>query len=235
MQACHHPLTGAKQLYLVGGSMLDMASEGDRFVQISERLHEEGLMERYYVACGSGAIPKAHMRRMRELGVRGASFNLEVWNPEQFARICPGKNRYVGRDRWLRALDEAVEVFGPDDVYSAFVAGVELEGDGGLTDVQQVLDDAIEAAEYLIPRGIQPLFSLYWRVGGKSRDEDPYYTLPLFLAINDALAKIRRRENRLINPNFLNRRGAYMQLEPDFDEPARPADLVPPEWRTAKG
>lgn len=226
VQACHHPQTNASQLYLVSGSMLDMAAEGERFVQIAQRLHAEGLTDRYYVACGSGAVPKDKLKEMRDFGVRGASFNLEVWDPAQFSRVCPGKDRLIGRDRWLRALEDAVDVFGPDNVLSAFVAGAEMDGEGGFTDVEQALESNIAAGEYLIPRGIQPVFSLHWKVTGKNRGDEPFYTLPMFLQLNEALAKIRRREGRLINSAFFSRRSAYMQLEPDYDEPARAADPV---------
>ena len=123
VEACAHPETHARQLYLVGGSMLDMAAEGERFVRIAERLAEAGLTERYYVAAGTGAIPRRYMEELRGLGVCGACFNMEVWDPVQFARVCPGKNKFVGRERWIEALHEAVEVFGPDNVMSAFVGG----------------------------------------------------------------------------------------------------------------
>jgi hypothetical protein len=221
-EACQHPVTHGRHLYLVGGSMLDMAEEGERFVQIARRLHDAGLHERYYIACGTGAIPKRHMQEMKALGVRGACFNLEVWDPVQFQRVCPGKAKYVGRDRWIGALEEAVEVFGPDDVMSAFVAGVELVGDGAMTDVEQGLASIVEAGEYLIPRGIQPVFSLFWKVTGKNRGEEPIYTLEHFLRLNEALAAIRKRENRPINGEFFCKHCAYMQLEPDYDHVVSP-------------
>lgn len=222
-EACGHPETHARHLYLVAGSMLDMAQEGERYVQIAARLNEAGLHERYYIACGSGAIPKAHMIRLKALGVRGASFNLEVWDPAQFERICPGKAAIVGRDRWLRALEEAVEVFGPHDVLSAFVGGAELEGEGAFTDPARALESNVEAAEYLVPRGIQPVFSLHWKVTGKNRGEEPIYSLDHFLRLNERLAAIRRREGRPINTDFFCKRCAYMQLEPDYDEAVAPA------------
>lgn len=217
IEACRHPTTEAKQLYMVGGSMLDMAEEGERFVRIAERLAAAGLTEKYYVACGTGAIPKAHMKRMRDLGVRGACFNLEVWDPAQFARICPGKASIVGRDRWIGALEDAVDVFGPDHVMSAFVGGAELEGEGAFADPQEALDSALEAGETLIPKGIQAVYSLFWKMTGKNRGEEPAYTLDLFLRLNEGLAAIRRRENRPVNPEFFGKRAAYMQLEPDYD------------------
>ena len=218
IEACQHPGTEARQLYMVGGSMLDMADEGERYCRIAERLAEAGLTERYYVACGSGAIQREHMLRMKALGVRGACFNLEIWDPAQFERVCPGKASIVGRERWLRSLEEAVEVFGPDNVMTAFVGGAELEGEGAFDDPARALESNLEAGEYLIPRGIQPIYSLHWKVTGKNRGEEPFYSLDMFLRLNEGLAALRRREGRPINPAFFSRRSAYMQLEPDYDE-----------------
>ena len=159
------------------------------------------------------------MERMKDAGVRGACFNLEVWDPQQFQRICPGKSKFVGRERWISALEDAVDVFGKNNVMTAFVGGAELEGEGGFSSPEQALESAIESGEYLIPRGIQPVYSLFWKVTGKNRDEEPIYTLDLFLRLNEALRDIRKREGRSINPEFLSRRSAYMQLEPDYDFP----------------
>jgi len=100
---------------------------------------------------------------------------------------------------------------------SAFVGGVELEGEGAFTDVRQAIDSAIESGEALIPNGIQAVYSLYWKVVGKNRGEEPFYTLDLFLELNEALAGIRAREGRFTNPAFFGKRAAYMQLEPDYD------------------
>lgn len=215
-EACSHPHTHARHLYLVGGSMLSMAAEGERYVQIARKLAEQGLTERYYVACGSGAIERHHMEEMKELGVRGACFNLEVWDPVQFARICPGKSATVGRDRWLASLEEAVDVFGPGNVMSAFVGGAELEGEGAFDSLEAALESNLRGAEYLIPRGIMPTWSIFWKVR-QARGEEPLYTLDLFLRLNEGTAAIRRAAGRKMNAEFFCRRCAYMELEPDFD------------------
>ncbi len=218
VEACGHPETAATQLYLVGGSMLDMRKEGARYLQIAEALQSQGLHERYYVAAGSGALHRDDMLRLKDAGVRGACFNMEVWDAAQFARVCPGKDKVVGRERWIQSLEEAVEVFGPDNVMTAFVGGVELDGEGAMADPREALESNIEAAEYFIPRGVQTIYSLHWKVTGKNRGEEPVYSLELLLELNERLAAIRKREGRLINPAFFSRRSAYMQLEPDYDE-----------------
>ena len=216
-EACSRHDTHARHLYLVGGSMLDMREEGRRFVQIARFLAERGLTDRYHVTCGSGALARPEMEALKDAGVKSACFNLEVWDPQQFARICPGKNSIVGRDRWIASLEDAVDVFGPQEVMSAFVGGVELEGEGAMTDPQQALDSNIEAGEFLTPRGIQAVYSLHWKMTGKHRGEEPVYTLDHFLKLNEALAGIRKRHGRLINSSNFCRRCAYMQLEPDYD------------------
>lgn len=216
-EACAHKETHARHLYLVSGSMVDMRQEGERFVQLARALNARGLHERYYVACGSGAIPKDAMREMKALGVRGASFNLEVWDPKQFERVCPGKAHYVGRDRWLGALEDAVEVFGVGNVMSAFVGGAELDGEGSISEPSEALASNIEGGAYLLSRGIQPVFSLHWKMTGKRRGLEPLYNLETFLALNERLAELRKSCDHLINEDFFCKRCAYMQLEPDYD------------------
>ncbi|MBU0551770.1 hypothetical protein KKF91_06775 [Myxococcota bacterium] len=217
VEAASHPETHARHLYLVGGSMLDMAQEGARYVQLARRLAEAGLMDRYYVACGSGALLKPHMEQLKALGVKGACFNLEVWDPAQFKRICPGKDHVVGRDRWLRALEEAVEVFGRGHVSTAFVGGVELEGEGAFESVEAALQSNLEGARWLIERDIQAIWSLHWKVTGKNRGDEPVYSLDHFLKLNEGLSELRHAANLPINTDFFCHHCAYMQLEPDFD------------------
>ena len=226
-EACAHQETHAKHLYLVSGSMVDMEREGERFVQLARALNERGLHERYYIACGSGAIPKEAMLKMRALGVRGASFNLEVWDPAQFERVCPGKAHYVGRSRWLSALEDAVEVFGVGNVMSAFVGGAELDGEGAFERPEEALASNLEGAETLLGKGIQPVFSLHWKMTGKQRNLEPLYNLETFLALNEQMAELRKGCGHLTNPDFFCKRCAYMQLEPDYDahERARLAAL----------
>jgi len=220
-EACQHPETHARHLYLVGGSLLSLEDEGDRYLQIARHLAERGLHERYYVACGSGAIPRRHMVAMKDAGVRGACFNLEAWDPRQFERICPGKARVIGRSRWLDALVEAVDVFGPDNVMTAFVGGAELDGEGALPDPRAALESNLEGARWLLERGVQPIYSLFWKVTGKNRGEEPVYTLDFLLDLNEQVAELRRASGRRINSSFFCRRCAYMQLEPDY-EPETP-------------
>lgn len=61
----------------------------------------------------------------KEAGVTSIAFNLEVFNRELFEKIVPGKEKFYGYDRWIRAVDYARNVFGDYNVFSGLVWGME--------------------------------------------------------------------------------------------------------------
>ena len=144
---------------------------------------------------------------------------------EPSGRVCPGKAHFVGYDRWLEALYDAVDVFGEGNVMSAFVAGAELDGEGALPSPEAALEANLDATETLLSHGVLPVFSLHWKVTGKSRGLEPIYNLDTFLALNEQMASMRSARGLLTNPEFFCKRCAYMQLEPDYDDVARGAHV----------
>ena len=105
-----------RHIYLVGGSMNDWRQEGERFIEIARRVQEVNR-GRIPVTCGSGALPEESLRRLDdEKLVDSVCFNLEIWSEPLFAKICPGKHRYVGYDRWIGALEAAVGIWVPQPI-----------------------------------------------------------------------------------------------------------------------
>ncbi|MBW1711838.1 MAG: radical SAM protein, partial [Deltaproteobacteria bacterium] len=66
------------------------------------------------------------MKRLYEAGVSSYNPNYEVWDPELFKILCPGKEKFIGREEWIRRSVEAVDIFGAGSVSPNFVAGVEM-------------------------------------------------------------------------------------------------------------
>jgi hypothetical protein len=99
-------------------------------------------------------------RLYQEAGSRpeggGVCFNLEVWNPNYFRAICPGKDKVQGRDNWIRALKWAVEIFGKGKVTTHFVPGIEP------------MEYTLEGAEYCTSIGVQPIL-VSWAVSQGSK------------------------------------------------------------------
>lgn len=214
--------TEVRHIYLVGGSLTDWRREGERFLQLARfvrQVNRRGIP----VALGSGALPDDLIEQFhRERLVDHVCFNLEMWSEPLFAKVCPGKNRYVGYARWIAALETAVRHFGRGHVYSAMVAGIELDPDFGL-EWQDAARIALEGAEDLCRRGIIPIYSLVWPSGGRQRPDYHARIRSYFETLVTGYQAIRRRHGLAVSDGFMCHRCAYMQLECDLDRVAQGA------------
>jgi hypothetical protein len=61
----------------------------------------------------------------KKVGVTSIAFNLEVFDPDVFKKICPGNDRDYGYDNWIIALEEARTVFGDYKAFCGLVWGLE--------------------------------------------------------------------------------------------------------------
>jgi hypothetical protein len=208
-----------RHVYLVGGSMTDWRQEGERFIELARRV-QEVISHNIPVTCGSGALPDESLQTLHtERLVDNVCFNLEVWSEPLFAKVCPGKQRFVGYRRWIESLERAVTLWGRERVYSAMVAGVELEPEFAMSG-QAALELALEGADDLCRRGIIPIYSLYWPVGGRNHPEYLSRLRTYFERFNLGYAAIRNRHRLRIWDGFMCHRCAYMQLEADIDRAA---------------
>ena len=214
--------TEIRHIYLVGGSLTDARKEGERFRQLARcvKAHNRRGIP---VALGSGAIADDQIAQFKaEQLVDHVCFNLEMWSEPLFNQVCPGKARYVGYARWIEALETAVRHFGRGHVYSAMVAGVELEPEHGL-EWEQAARTALEGAEDLCRRGIIPVYSLVWPSGGRQRPDYHARIRNYFETLITGYAAIRRRHGLEVSDGFMCHRCAYMQLECDLDRAAKAA------------
>lgn len=208
--------TEIRHVYLVGGSLPDWRDEGERFLQLA-RAVQEVVQHRIPVTLGSGALPDDLLEQFKdEQLVDAACFNLEVWSEELFSKVCPGKHEFVGYSRWIESLEKAVEIFGRGRVYSAMVAGIELEPDYGMS-WEEASELAIAGAEDLCARGVIPIYSLYWPVGGKGHPEYLSRLRAFFETLNIAYYNIREKYDLKIWDGFMCHKCAYMQLECDIE------------------
>jgi hypothetical protein len=98
---------------------------------------------------------------LRGAGLDGLGFNLEFYEPGQFARLAPGKAKY-GRERLLAALEYAVGVFGRGHVFSNLIFGIQTWHRPGVDiDFDREIDMCLAATSGLLGRGVVPLFTLY--------------------------------------------------------------------------
>jgi hypothetical protein len=100
--------------------------------------------------------PIEAVKALRAAGVTSHNANLEVWDKRLFQIIAPGKEKYIGYDRWVRNLFSAVEVMGEGNVSPNMVSGIEMAQPYGFTTVEEALASAQDGFDTLMSHGVVP-------------------------------------------------------------------------------
>jgi hypothetical protein len=148
---------------LTGGSVtsrVDGLEEADFYGRYAEAI-EARFPGRWIGKVVAQALPKADVQRFHDYGIRIYHPNYEVWDRRLFELLCPGKERYVGRDEWHRRIFDAAEVFGPRYVIPNFVAGVEMARPFGFATVEEAIASTAEGLDQFTSRGITPRFTTW--------------------------------------------------------------------------
>lgn len=101
------------------------------------------------------------VKRLKESGIRIYHPNYEVWDKTLFTKLCPGKERFIGRDEWIRRIIESAEVFGPENVIPNFVGGVELAKPHGFDSIEAAIASTAEGLDFFMSHGIVPRFTAW--------------------------------------------------------------------------
>ena len=182
------------------------------------RAAREVVDHRAHLSLGSGAIPVEMLKQFKDEDlVDGCCFNLEVWGEQLFKSVCPGKERYVGWQRWLDSLYAGAELFGAGNVYTALVGGVEMEPEHGGMSVDEGIANALEGARTLLAHDVIPLWSIYWPLWGTTHPERLAPLREYFERLNAEYGKLREQHRVKISNRFQCQSCAYMQLEVDLD------------------
>lgn len=140
---------GVANHFRITGGFVPERREVEYYLDVADAIHEK--YSSFYGAAIVGApadlsvIPK-----YKEAGFANISTNLEVWDKNIFAAICPGKEKRNGGWRhWLETLEYSVDIFGKGNVHSTIVGGLEPK------------DSTLEGIEYLASKGIVCHFSAF--------------------------------------------------------------------------
>ncbi len=148
---------------VTGGAIsteLSGLSEGAFYARYAEAI-ETRFPRRWISKVVTQALLRPEVQRYRDAGVQIYHPNYEIWDRERFALICPGKSRNIGRDEWMRRIEDAATIFGPSCVIPNFVAGVEMAVPYGFPTVGEALASTGEGLAYFMRQGIVPRFTTW--------------------------------------------------------------------------
>ncbi len=159
----HDTEKASKAYTLTGGSVTSTADgleEADFYGRYAQAI-EERFPNRWIGKLVAQALPKEDVQRYRDYGISIYHPNYEVWDKRLFSIICPGKERYVGREEWHRRILDSADVFGPSNVIPNFVAGIELARPFGFKTISEAVTSTTEGLDYFMARGITPRFTTW--------------------------------------------------------------------------
>ncbi len=153
----------AKVYTITGGSVVTNIkdkSEVDFYLHYAEGI-EEKFPGRWMGKVVTQAWEKADLVRLHNAGIKVYHPNYEIWDPDLFKVICPGKERFVGRDLWIKRILDSVDIFGPSHVIPNFVGGVELAQPHGFKTVAEAVRSTGEGLDYFMKHGVVPRFTAW--------------------------------------------------------------------------
>jgi hypothetical protein len=65
------------------------------------------------------------LKRYHDAGIEAIAFSQEIWDEPLYRAVCPGKSDTTSRAMFVAAIERAVKIFGPGNVYAVFVMGIE--------------------------------------------------------------------------------------------------------------
>jgi hypothetical protein len=132
-------------------------------------------------------------KRIHDTGVPSVQPNIEVWDKKLFKWICPGKEKFVGYDEWIKRTIRAVNFWGPGKVNPNFVIGVEMAKPYGFKDVSSAVKSTAGGWDFLMSHGVVPRYNTWCIESNTIFGEQQQLAPPLkyFIEVQKAYTELR--------------------------------------------
>ncbi len=155
--------SSARAYTLTGGSVtstLQGMDEAQYYLQYARAI-EERFSRRWIGKVVMQALPKPDLIPFQQAGIQIYHPNYEIWDKRLFGILCPGKERYVGREEWHKRILDSAEIFGQSHVIPNFVAGIEMAKPYGFTAVADAIASTAEGLDFFMSRGVSPRYTVW--------------------------------------------------------------------------
>ena len=106
-------------------------------------------------------------KRILRRGVDARLSNLGVWDQQLFPALCPGENKKIAWNEWIRRSLDQVYVFGWNAVFPRLTVGLEMAEPFGLKGTAAALASTGEGIRFLMMHGLVPNL-IHWHAAGLS-------------------------------------------------------------------
>lgn len=157
-------------------------------------------------------------RRIHDTGVSSVQPNLEVWGKDLFAWICPGKEKFIGYDKWIERTIRGVDFWGRGLIQPNFVMGVEMAKPHGFEKVSDAVKSTADGWDFLMSHGVLPRFNQWYIESGSAFANQSPPPLEFFIEVQKAYTELRWKHN--FDPPFpstFSRTGYLLACLQDFE------------------
>jgi hypothetical protein len=130
-------------------------------------------------------------KQLHATGIHSIQSNMEVWDRNLFHWICPGKDRYVGYDEWIKRTIRGVDFFGRGMMNPNFVLGVEMAKPHGFPDVSSAVKSTAGGWDFLMSHGVLPRCNVWTRESGSALGDQAAVPLEYLIEIQKAYTELR--------------------------------------------
>lgn len=154
-------------LIMTGGSLIDDHREAEMWVDAWQALaavkrKHLPKSQKTTLLAGMLAFEKEDNQRIKDAGLDVVTNDMEVWAEPLWPVVVPGKQKYIGREKWMHRMVDAVDVFGRYAVATNFVVGVELVEPWGFKTFEEGIASQEEGFRWCLENGIAPITTI-WR------------------------------------------------------------------------
>jgi hypothetical protein len=140
---------GTANHFRITGGFVPERRELEYYIDVADAIKEK-YSSFYGVAIIGAPADLSVLPKYKEAGFSNISTNIEAWNKNIFAVMCPGKDkRNGGWQHWVDSLEASVDIFGKGNVHSTIVGGLEPK------------ESTLEGIEYLASKGIVCHFTAF--------------------------------------------------------------------------
>lgn len=185
------------QLIITGGTILGEYKGQDELEYYITRLNaiKEKLQVWIPTIVQIGAQDDDGWRRLHATGFGSIASNIEVWDKKLFQWICPGKDKFVGYDEWIKRTIRAVDFWGPGRVNPNFVLGLEMAKPHGFEDVSAAVKSTAGGWDFLMSKGVLPRFNLWTIEEGSAFAGQQAPPLEYYIEVQKAYTELRWKHN----------------------------------------
>jgi hypothetical protein len=210
---------GASQsLFFTGGSLLGGAEPLDEelnfYLSIFNALGPLFGNKKFPSQLISTAFNEKQLRRLyNETGLMSYTADLEVLNAKLFEWICPGKAKLIGYQGWKERLFSAVDIFGPGNVNTGIVSGVETAQPYGFSNEEEALETTLREAESLTQRGVWVVGCVWRVIEGSVFFDQKTPSLDYYARLSLGLNDLRRSANLSVDLDNYRRCGNHADTD----------------------